>query len=199
MSFRKEKKFRLSISDMFNLKEELFLGGMEELHEPRFVNSCYFDNYLLSMLHESEEGVLPRKKIRIRWYNEDSNFTKETKISSIEGRYKYTEKMNQINTVNELIKTSIYDQSYGYLLPTLIVSYRREYYTYKDLRITMDNSIKYADLRKDIHQDYTDDESVMEIKTSIETPDDYIEQVISQPTARFSKYSRGLLKADGML
>jgi len=199
MSFRKEKKFRLSISDMSNLKEELFQDGMEELHEPRFVNSCYFDNYLLSMLHESEEGVLPRKKIRIRWYNKDSNFTKETKISSIEGRYKYTEKMNQINTVNELKKTNIYDQSYGYLLPTLIVSYRREYYTYKDLRITMDNSIKYADMRKDIHQDYMDDESVMEIKTSIDIPDDYIEKVISQPTSRFSKYSRGLLKADGML
>jgi hypothetical protein len=33
----------------------------------------------------------------------------------------------------------------------------------------------------------------MEVKTSIEISDDSIEKIIKYPTARFSKYSRGLL------
>ena len=199
MSFRKEKKFRLSYSDMYNLREELFRNGMKELHLPRLVNSCYFDNYMLSMFHESEEGVLPRKKFRVRWYNEENIFTKETKVSSVEGRFKYTEKLDQLNSIQEVKEIDICDQMYGYLKPTLIVSYKREYFSYEDLRITIDTSIGYIDLRKAISQNYLDDECVMEIKTSIDTPDDYIEKVIPNPTSRFSKYSRGLLKADGML
>ena len=38
-----------------------------------------------------------------------------------------------------------------------------------------------------------DTECVMEIKTSINCPDDYIQKIINYQTTRFSKYSRGLL------
>ena len=41
MSFRKEKKFRLSTSDMLKLKNDLFKTGMTTLHKPRKVNSCF--------------------------------------------------------------------------------------------------------------------------------------------------------------
>ena len=93
MSFRKEKKFRLSFSDMLEMKKNLLSLGMIELYPPRLINSCYFDSNDLRLHNESEEGVLPRKKIRIRWYGQESYFTKEVKISSIEGRYKYKEKI----------------------------------------------------------------------------------------------------------
>ena len=102
MSFRKEKKFRLSTSDMLKLKNDLFKTGMTTLHKPRKVNSCYFDTQHLTLYHESEEGVLPRKKIRIRWYNNDRKFSKETKISSIEGRYKFSKKSSFITSIKEL-------------------------------------------------------------------------------------------------
>jgi SPX domain protein involved in polyphosphate accumulation len=88
MSFRKEKKIRLSYADFFKIQNEMINRGFIELHPARIVNSLYFDNENLSFFVDSEEGVLPRKKIRVRWYDDDFNFTKETKISSIEGRFK---------------------------------------------------------------------------------------------------------------
>ena len=99
MSFRKEKKFRLSYSDMSELKEYLIVAGMTTLYPPRKINSCYFDTKDLRLYHESEEGVLPRKKIRIRWYDHDFLFTKEVKVSSVEGRYKYTAALNSLHSL----------------------------------------------------------------------------------------------------
>jgi hypothetical protein len=39
----------------------------------------------------------------------------------------------------------------------------------------------------------------MEVKVPIECDDDYIETLIPHPTARFSKYSRGLLFFESIL
>jgi hypothetical protein len=193
MSFRKEKKFRLSTSDMLKLKNELFKTGMTTLHKPRKVNSCYFDTQHLTLYHESEEGVLPRKKIRIRWYNNDKKFSKETKISSIEGRYKFSKKSSFITSIKELKNLKFFDNSYGTLHPRLIVKYDRSYYLFNNLRITFDRNISYNDLKSNSTLTYHDNECVMEVKVPIECNDDYIEKIIKYPTTRFSKYSRGLL------
>lgn len=193
MSFRKEKKFRLSTSDMLKLKNDLFKTGMTTLHKPRKVNSCYFDTQHLTLYHESEEGVLPRKKIRIRWYNNDRKFSKETKISSIEGRYKFSKKSSFITSIKELKNLKFFDKSYGVLHPRLIVKYDRSYYLFKNLRITFDRNISYNDLKSNSTLTFHDNECVMEVKVPIECNDDYIEKIIKYPTARFSKYSRGLL------
>jgi len=88
MSFRKENKFRLTASDMKLLKSELISKGMVELYPEREVQSTYLDTREFRMFQDSNEGVLPRKKIRIRTYNNQNKFTQETKISSEEGRYK---------------------------------------------------------------------------------------------------------------
>ena len=193
MSFRKEKKFRLSTSDMLKLKNELFKTGMTTLHKPRKVNSCYFDTQHLTLYHESEEGVLPRKKIRIRWYNNDKKFSKETKISSIEGRYKFSKKSSFITSIKELKNLKFFDNSYGTLHPRLIVKYDRSYYLFNNLRITFDRNISYNDLKSNSTLTYHDNECVMEVKVPIECNDDYIEKIIKYPTTRFSKNSRGLL------
>ena len=74
MTFRKEKKYQLCKSEMVEVKKKLFSLGMRELFPSRIVNSCYFDTKNLSLHHDSEEGVMPRKKIRVRWYNEENNF-----------------------------------------------------------------------------------------------------------------------------
>ncbi len=193
MSFRKEKKFRLSTSDMLKLKNDLFKTGMTTLHKPRIVNSCYFDTQDLTLHHESEEGVLPRKKIRIRWYNNDKKFSKETKISSIEGRYKFSKKSSFITSIKELKNLKFFDNNYGTLYPRLIVKYDRSYYLFNNLRITFDKNISYNDLKSNSTLTYHDNECVMEVKVPIECNDDYIEKIIKYPTTRFSKYSRGLL------
>lgn len=199
MSFRKEKKYRLSYSDMLLLKSLLKDRGMTPLHPPRLISSCYFDTHDLSLYEESEEGVLPRKKIRVRWYDQTTLFTKEVKVSSIEGRFKYTEKLGSIGSVAELQNVTFFDQVYGNLEPVLIVSYEREYYSLDNLRVTFDSKISYVDCRLNTMPKYIDEECVMEVKVPIDCEDDYIETLVTHPTARFSKYSRGLLYSDGIM
>ena len=46
-----------------------------------------FDNNEFQMYYDSIEGCLPRKKVRLRNYEDERNFL-EIKISSTEGRYK---------------------------------------------------------------------------------------------------------------
>ena len=83
MSFRKEKKYKLTASDQKILKNNLINKGMKLLYPKREINSIYLDTKSLDFYLNSEEGVLPRKKIRIRWYNTDlKKVSKETKISS---------------------------------------------------------------------------------------------------------------------
>ena len=79
MSYRKEKKYRLTINEYFLMKEKLYKQGMITLHNSRRINSIYFDNFTYDMFNQSEEGVVPRKKIRVRWYENKNIFTLEKK------------------------------------------------------------------------------------------------------------------------
>lgn len=191
MSFRKEKKYKLTIFEFNNLKKLLIKKGMQKIYNKRFINSLYYDTKQRDMFYHSEEGVMPRKKIRIRWYNSEMNFKIEKKISSIDGRYKTTNNL-PIDKIKNFPK-NISDQLYGLLTPSLRVSYEREYFYLSGMRITFDTSIKYQNYRYFSLNDFNDPESVVEIKVSVDTSDDFIESLIPYPTTRFSKYSRGLL------
>jgi len=199
MSFRKEKKYRLSQSDLKTLKSNLISQGMTTLHPPRKINSCYFDTDDFKLFSDSEEGVLPRKKIRVRWYDDKNSSSIETKISSIEGRFKTVKRFEELDMLRNRFNLKLIDDIYGILKPALIVSYQREYFSLENLRVTFDTQIAYQDLRTIARRTSRDFECVMEIKTPIGTPDDYIESIVKYPTARFSKYSRGLLISDSAL
>ena len=96
MSFRNEEKLRVASSKIFNLKQWINENLGIILFPTRIINSIYFDNQDFTMYRHSIEGVVPRKKIRLRSYDEEFIFTKninkEIKISSVEGRYKISEK-----------------------------------------------------------------------------------------------------------
>jgi len=187
MSYRSETKFRLSYGDHYLLKSNLISSGMKLLHPGRIVNSEYYDNEKLQMFCDSEEGILPRKKVRIRWYNNSSKKKLEVKISSIEGRFKTSNDLLQ-NTISSYKR----DNYYGKIFPSVLVKYKREYYEFKDLRFTFDSSISYRNLRNQSMKIVNDKETVVEIKTSSLNIQDYISEFISCPTSRFSKYSRGI-------
>ena len=197
MSFRKERKYKLTIYEFNILKDLLSKNGMQKLHEPRKINSLYYDNEHNEMFNHSEEGVLPRKKIRIRWYNTNFKSNLETKISSIEGRFKTTKPIC-VESIKDFPK-HIVDQIYGGLTPSILVSYIREYYTVNNMRLTFDSFIKYTNFRDFSKRVYEDPEKVMEIKVDIDTSDDFIETLIPYATVRFSKYSRGILFSRGSL
>ena len=195
MTFRKEKKFKLTIMEFYQLRDLLLKSGMQLLYESRQVNSLYYDNDSQEMYHNSQEGVLPRKKIRIRWYSLNKRFSLETKISSFEGRYKKTKLLKQ-NCFADFPKV-LTDEIYGVLTPSLVVSYEREYYSIKGMRITFDSSIKYRNCRLCKEMEFEDHEWVMEVKSGVSISDDFMERVLPYATTRFSKYSRGLIFSQG--
>ena len=193
MSFRKEKKFRVTVSDFYKFQSQLHQQGMETLFKPRLINSVYFDTVDLKMFNDSEEGVVPRKKVRIRWYDDNKVFTLENKTSSIEGRFKVTSKLKNNISESELFTRNRMDAQYGNVQPTLKVSYKRSYFVFNEMRITFDKDICYQNLKYTDRQKYYDPERVIEIKIPSNCPDDFVEKLIPFPTARFSKYSRGIL------
>ena len=69
---------------------------MQKFYIPkRKIESIYFDNKIKTSFKDSEEGVVPRKKIRIRNYPATKKINLlEKKISSIEGRFKTSESIN---------------------------------------------------------------------------------------------------------
>jgi hypothetical protein len=191
MSFRKEKKFRLTKFDYDLLKSKLLINGMQSLYAKRSINSLYYDTESTAMYHDSEEGLLPRRKVRIRWYDDVRKANKEIKISSFEGRFKtscFADVASEIALPKRLC-----DSNYGFIYPSLLVSYSREYFSFESMRITFDSDIQYTNLRQSQSVRCKDAECVMEVKVGMEYSDDYIQSILPFPTTRFSKYSRGLL------
>ena len=97
MSFRIEEKLFIKTENLVDFKKYLKLKSVKPLHKPRLIKSLYFDNINFDMYNDSIEGVVPRKKIRVREYpnDEDKNFYLEVKHSSVEGRFKTREKINK--------------------------------------------------------------------------------------------------------
>ena len=193
MSFRKEQKYKLTYSDQKILKKFFFKRGMKLLYPQRSINSIYFDTNNLDFFSNSEEGVLPRKKIRVRWYDDNlKEIFKEIKISSIEGRFK----INEVFKNKEKLFDSnfqIIDNEFGILKPKTMITYNREYFVLDNLRLTFDYNISYKDLISLTKFNVKDKECVLEIKANFGIYDDYIEKIIGLPTSRFSKYCRSII------
>ena len=62
--------------DISNFSEEFFISNyrLREIFKGRYINSIYYDNINLDFYHLSQEGIVPRKKVRIRFYNPDEYF-----------------------------------------------------------------------------------------------------------------------------
>ena len=146
MSFRIENKYELSIAKLPELYTFLKNSYAEEIYPTRLIRSIYFDNQNFSAYRESIEGVVPRKKIRIRNYpNTSVNFNLETKINSIEGKFKTTKK--NINYI-DILKKGYHDCDYGLCYPIIEISYFRKYFSIFNLRVTLDTSISYKNYNK---------------------------------------------------
>lgn len=191
MSFRIEEKIVLTASDMARLQADLQARGMVPLYPARLIRSVYFDTSGLQMFSDSEEGVLPRKKVRLRRYPEqaDAGAVLETKISSVEGRFKTTLPVDP-ETERRLLRQGHFDRDYGTLQAMVAVSYRRAYYSLDGLRITFDRDIAYA--RPDGQAARREAWTVCELKAPAEAPLDALHHILPVPRRRFSKFCNGV-------
>jgi len=195
MSFRKEEKLNIHKNQLHNLLDWIVSNDGYKLYETRTVSSTYFDNEEIQMFKESEEGSVPRKKIRIRSYTKEDHkigeCALEVKISSIEGRYKTTDKNFNLN---KIMSIGVFDKDYGICTPKVRVSYKRDYYKIHNVRLTIDRQIEYIKLNdkgKGIYKKY-DPDIIVEIKAPDATSTEYLLRKFHFDRIRFSKYSKAM-------
>ena len=192
MSFRKEEKVIFHISEYGKLKNLILLSNAKTIYPKRHIKSIYFDNNNNQMFIDSEEGSLPRKKLRIRTYPKndiETNWFFEKKINSVEGKFKTTKKINDFKKKN-LLKFGIHDEIYGNCYPNLYVEYIREYFFLSNARITLDKSISYKSFlnNKSIKKV---DKLVLEYKSKDLNDFDLFNGKIPFQFSRMSKYCEG--------
>ena len=187
MSFRNEEKIPVANVDCLNFINKLKKNKIKKLYGDRKVNSIYFENSTSSIFRDSEEGNTPRKKIRIRNYphNDNKNYYLETKFSSNEGRFKLSKKISNFQYA-QLLQFGLYDNLYGLVKPSLVVSYKRSYFYIKGSRITIDTQITYNKFNNyKLHKEKL---NVIEIKNKEINDTKHISYLINNPRFRFSKY-----------
>tara|TARA_Y100000996_G_C22461755_1_gene618372 strand:+ start:197 stop:790 length:594 start_codon:yes stop_codon:yes gene_type:complete len=193
LSFRIEDKLYIKNENLIDFKHFLNTHSSKRLHKPRVIESLYFDNQNLQTYNDSIEGMVPRKKIRIRNYpsSDDHKYYYEIKNSSVEGRYK-TRKIIDKKAFEEIKKVGIFDEQYGLCLPKIYVKYLREYFKVKDVRISVDTNIQYRDYKTNFQ--ISDDRVIAELKTSINKDVDELIKDFPIQRIRFSKYCFGMEK-----
>lgn len=196
MSFRKEFKVPMSPKELVIVKADLIKLGLKMLFPSRLIKSIYFDDSSHSMFHASEDGVLFRKKIRLRTYDNNrtttqnpSNITLEKKISSIEGRFKVVDPIDNLN-VKKLLNNGYWDENLGLCRPVTQVEFERSYLSLNGIRFTFDKNIRYRRYESSVY--YQEPLCVLELKVPFEFPESSILKTYGWRFRRFSKYCRSL-------
>tara|TARA_B100001057_G_scaffold242787_1_gene243113 strand:- start:100 stop:672 length:573 start_codon:yes stop_codon:yes gene_type:complete len=184
MKERIEDKLLITKNNLFDFKKWINNCGFRQFSN-RKINSIYFDNKGFDAYLNSIEGVTPRKKIRLRYYNNDNKiFNFEIKSTTATTRFKSV--TNKIK-INKILKFGYYDNLYGMCKKKTKVSYERCYFTNEKFRITIDTNIVYTKKNFKIN----DKNIIVELKTEPKYKQDIID---SFPflRQRFSKYGNSI-------
>ena len=189
MSFRIEEKLHIEKANLRYFLDWIISNNGKKIFQDRTVTSIYFDNDMLDMHHDGEEGVTPRKKIRLRYYSYNKEkeikdeFFLEKKINSQEGRFKSSKK---ISFGKNLLREGIFEQNYGICKPKIQVEYHRSYFAIFNVRLTLDRNISSKLKVKD-------NSIIAELKPNKSYSLDYLNNQFPFNRLRFSKYSRAVL------
>jgi len=195
MSFRIEEKLKVAESKIFQLRDWITKNMGVTLYPTRTINSIYFYNQDYTMYNQSIEEVDTRKKIRLRVYGKEfspnKSINKEIKISSVEGKYKISE---LVQNPSKLLNFGIYDNNYGLCIPVLNVLYERSYYKIKNIRLTIDEKIIYRKIanRKISEPSTFDKYNIVELKCNSNKSISLLSNNFPFERTRFSKYTRGI-------
>jgi len=190
---RQEYKFLINRFELNILKKKLKL---RKKYKSRIINSYYFDTIFLKDFIDSEEGTVPRKKLRFRWYGKKLTNMGNFEIKITEDIVRKKEKIKienfdlEIKNILKKFKTNYY--------PIIKVSYNRDYFksNVSNLDMNYDTNIIYEKLSKNykkISKIY-DSNNIFEIKDDLNTSPDNFLKYINHKRTRFSKYSEGIKK-----
>ena len=161
--YRHELKFKISNSAAEVLKQKLslILGKDKNAYYEDgsyLIKSLYFDDRDSSSYYEKMDGVVYRKKYRIRMYNDvdtfirlekkmkHNNFTAKEQMLISKDIYSkiLNGKIDEIENPDGLLLEFITNYKNKGLVPSVIVEYHRTAFTYpiSDVRITFDSNIQ---------------------------------------------------------
>ena len=187
---RYEIKFLISGKEKNNF---IIKNNLKCIFPDRIVESIYFDTNDFKFFHLSEEGITPRKKIRVRGYDNNKLDNLEVKITNNYFRekiifndfnlddFKLHSKLKKIG-INEIVEKKIR------------VKYLRSYFLLKDVgRVTIDRNIEFFKPNLNFNHSKKTDEIVLEVKIQNDKFDkNDIEKIINFREIRFSKYCNGI-------
>ena len=190
--YRHELKFKISNAAAEVLKQKLSLIMSRDKFAyyedgSYLIKSLYFDDLNSTSYYEKMDGVLYRKKYRIRIYNNDDSFIrleKKMKHNNMTAKEQmliskdiYSKilngKINEIDNFDGLLGEFLADTRAKHLIPSIVVAYHRTAFIYpiSDVRITFDSNIQSGLYNYDIFDTsvpmYTVDEKgkqVLEVK-----------------------------------
>lgn len=209
--YRHELKFKISNECAEVLKHQLSLildKDKNALADGSYViKSLYFDDMNSNSYYEKLNGVLYRKKFRIRTYNDDDNFIrleKKMKHNNLTSKEQmliskdiYSKilngKINEIKSPEGLLEEFLSEVKLKGLIPSIIVEYNRVAFIYpvSEVRITFDSNIKSGLYNYDLFDDKSptyrvieNDKQVMEVKYNEVLPLHIANILCSVPSVR---------------
>ena len=115
MNFRFEDKLKLDKNKIFEFKDWLTKNRFREIYKPREILSIYFDTKYNQTYHDSNEGIVPRSKLRLRTYDfkslKKNEFNIEIKKSINHGRLKSSKILNNFE---KSLNLGIFLKNYGF-------------------------------------------------------------------------------------
>ncbi len=187
---RYEIKFLISGKEKNNF---IIRNNLKCIYPDRLVESIYFDTNDFKFFHLSEEGITPRKKIRIRGYNNNKLDNLEVKITNNYFREKIT--FNDFNLNDFKLHSKLKKIGINEIVEKKIrIKYLRSYFLLKDIgRITIDRNIEFFKPSLNFSHSKKIDEIVLEVKIQNDKFDkNDIEKIINFREIRYSKYCNGI-------
>lgn len=139
MQSRIELKFDITNQDEKKIISKLCL--LKEF-ETRKITSIYFDNDDFRFYHDSEEGITPRHKLRLRYYNDNFN-KKNLEIKSTLPTIRKKISIKNVE-INQIKKYAIKYKLPNNIKPCIKISYLRKYFKNKKGRFNIDYNITFS-------------------------------------------------------
>ena len=191
-------------SHLARISHMLIDEGYRVLYPARRIFSVYYDHERFPEYWKGEEGVVPRKKLRIRWYHNQFGYLDkasfEVKITGVDGRMKFAA---PIDSADGGLASEIADMrrliDSRQVRALSLVSYVRRYFSdYAGRRFTVDHDITYRSVHSfDMNSLLLgtvarDDSLALELKAPYATDDISFAETVPMTRIRFSKFSRSL-------
>lgn len=183
---RIEEKLVFQTNEKGKILKKLFSDGFEYIFPQREICSVYFENINFGIYKDSVDGVVPRKKIRVR-----EKFNKlylEKKIKTREGKFKTSKSVSSI-------PEKVFDESYGIVKKICKIKYNRLYLGNEVIRLTLDSNLYFENLINN-RADIMNNIIILEYKilNEFNNSENYISSNKELNSFKFSKYEQAIEK-----